>query len=291
MRERIAIIGRNGRLGAALCRELAIHYEVLPLGREEVDLRRPIEPQMKDIGFELLINAAAATNVDWCESHQEEANLINGEAVAALAELCAIRRVRMLHIGTDYVFDGSATAPYEESDLANPISVYGSSKLIGEQSLLRASDQHLAIRVSWVFGPDKASFLDFMLHRAQFESEVCAVADKFSAPTYTHDFCEWIRPLLFDLPAGGVMHLCNDQGCSWQEYAQCGIDTARRLGWNLKCTIVKPIALNSMSQFVAKRPVYTVLSTKRFFQMTGIHPRKWDEAVDEYVRAKLSAGS
>ncbi len=274
-----------------MCRQLAIHHDVIPLGREEVDLRRPIVPQMKDIAFELLVNAAAATNVDWCESHAEEANLINGEAVAALAELCAKRHARMLHIGTDYVFDGSATTPYKESDLADPISVYGSSKLIGEQSLLKASDQHLVIRVSWVFGPDKASFLDLMLQRAQCEGEVSAIADKFSSPTYTHDFCKWIRPLLFDLPMGGVMHLCNDQGCSWQEYAQCGIDTARRLGWSLKCTKVKPIALDSMSHFVAKRPVYTVLSTKRFSQVTGMYPRKWDEAVDEYVRTKPPGGS
>src|SRR5277367_3335997 len=128
MKRRIAVVGKNGRLGAAFCWTLADGYDVLPLGRLELDLSKPVPEQLKGLSFDLLINAAAATNVDWCELHEADANRINARAVAELGTVCAERGVRCLHVSTDYVFDGLASRPYTESDPTMPISVYGKAK-------------------------------------------------------------------------------------------------------------------------------------------------------------------
>lgn len=287
MTRRIAILGRKGRLGAALCRALADNYDVLPLGRRELDLTKPVRDQLRGVEFNLLINAAAATNVDWCEQNHSEAELINGRAVGELAQLCAERGVRCLHVSTDYVFDGLASRPYSEEDPALPINAYGKTKRLGEELLLQADRDHLVIRVSWVFGPDKPSFVDWALDQALNLERVSAIDDKASSPTYTLDFVQWIRPLLFELPIGGILHLCNSGGCTWREYAQWAIDAARQEGVRLNANEVQPITLDSMTSFLARRPVYTVLATERFSTTTGLSARSWRDAVRDFVKRKF----
>jgi dTDP-4-dehydrorhamnose reductase len=288
MKRRIVVVGKNGRLGAALCRALSEAYDVLPLGRSELDLTKSVPEQLRGLSFDLLINAAAATNVDWCELHEADANQINARAVAELGRVCAERGVRCLHVSTDYVFDGLASRPYTESDPAMPISVYGKAKLLGEELLLGTAQHHLVIRVSWVFGPDKPSFLDWALDQALNRETVAAIDDKVSSPTYTLDFVQWIRPLLFELPMGGIVHLCNPGGCSWREYAQWAVDSAREEGVRIKAQEIQPITLDSMSAFLARRPIYTVLATRKFSESTGLSLRPWKDAVRDFVRWKFS---
>jgi dTDP-4-dehydrorhamnose reductase len=289
MKRKIAIIGKNGRLGAALCRELAKNHDIRAFGRAELDLTKPIREQLKKaVEFDLLINAAAATNVDWCEQHAAEADLINARSASEFGILCAEKGVRCLHISTDYVFDGLASRPYHEEDAARPISIYGKTKRLGEELLLQSSPDHLAIRVSWVFGPDKPGFIDLLLDRAMNQEAVEAIDDKFSAPTYAVDFAQWIRPLLFKFPIGGILHLCNSGGCSWREYAQCAIDAARQENVMFKAHEVRPISLDSMTTFVARRPPYTVMATDKFSKTTGLSPRPWRDAVREFVQKKFS---
>jgi dTDP-4-dehydrorhamnose reductase len=291
MKRKIALVGKNGRLGAALYRALAEMYDVIPYGRQELDLAKPIRAQLGDAKFDLLINAAAATNVDWCEQHEADSDQINARAVAELGAICAERGVRCLHVSTDYVFDGLASRPYGEEDPAIPISIYGQSKRLGEELLLQADPGHLAIRVSWVFGPDKPSFVDWALEQALSRDTLSAIDDKFSSPTYTLDFVQWIRPLLFEVPIGGILHLCNPGGCTWREYAQWAIDVAREeKGIRFKTNEVQPITLDSMSAFIARRPVYTVLATEKFLKTTGLSTRSWKDALREYVRVKFSQG-
>src|SRR5260370_14703155 len=172
MKRRIAILGKNGRLGAALCRDLAVEYDVLAFGRAELDLIKPIREQLKGVEFDSLINAAAATTVEWCEQPWAEASLINARSVSELGALCVERDVRCLHVSTDYVFDGLASRPYLEEDAAKPISIYGKTKRLGEELLLEASAGHLVIRVSWVFGPDKPGFVVWLLTQAMGQQEV-----------------------------------------------------------------------------------------------------------------------
>jgi dTDP-4-dehydrorhamnose reductase len=288
MKRRIAILGKNGRLGAALCRALADSFEILPFGRADLDLTKPLANQLADAEFDLLINTAAATNVDWCERHEDAAARINGHAVGTLGSICTERRVRCVHVSTDYVFDGSSSRPCSEEDEASPICVYGLTKRLGERLLLKANPGNLVIRVSWVFGPDKPSFVDWALDQAMTRTTVSAVNDKFAVPTYTLDFAEWIRPLLFDLAIGGILHLCNSGSCSWREYAQFAIDVARDQGVKVTAPEVDPIPLNSMKAFVARRPINTVLATDKYTKITGQVPRPWQQAVRDFVRRKFS---
>ena len=148
------------------------------------------------MNFDVLINAAAFTNVDACETERDRAFRINAEAPGVLAEICNEKEAKLIHFSTDYVFDGEKRAPYTEEDQANPISAYGESKLAGEKNVLAADDGHLVVRVSWVFGPDRPSFVDAMIKRAQQDEKIDAIADKFSTPTYTHDIAQNARPRL-----------------------------------------------------------------------------------------------
>ncbi len=285
---KFAIIGTNGRLGAALAREYARDFEVTSFERRQLDLAQleRVRSILSEAKFDLLINCAALTNVDYCESHREEAFLVNADAPRLLAEIANQKSAKLLHFSTDYVFDGKKSDPYAEEDKAVPLSVYGESKLEGERRVLEVSSQHLVVRLSWVFGPDKPSFIDQIIRRTREDDVVTAVADKVSAPTYTIDVSSWLR-LAIDKSANGILHLANNGGCSWQEWAQYAIDVCRNLGIPLKAERVGAVSLADMKNFVAQRPVYTVLSTAKFAALTGVKPRHWRAAVAEYITAHI----
>ncbi|MFL6528534.1 MAG: dTDP-4-dehydrorhamnose reductase [Chthoniobacterales bacterium] len=285
-RKRVAVVGAGGRLGAALVREYGRTHEVLAFTRRDLDfadldgLRRTLA----HAEFDVLVNAAAQTLVDRCETEPEEAFAINAEAPRVLAEICSAKGARLIHIGTDYVFDGEAREPYREDDDAKPISVYGESKLEGERRVLAVSDRHIVARVSWVFGPDRPSFVDWIIGQAREKENVSAVADKISTPTYTLDIARMLERF-FDLSLGsGVVHIANRGECAWQGYGQWALDCCAAEGIELRARTVDPITLADMKNFIARRPIYTVLSTEKFERLTGHTPRDWRDAVAEYVR-------
>ncbi len=164
-----------------------------------------------------------------------------------------------------------------------PSASYGASKRAGELALLDVSGSNLAVRVSWVVGPDRPSFVDGIVKRAQTEEKVEAIADKIAVPTYTLDAAQLLRPLLFDVPAGGVIHLCNGGQCTWQEYGQYALDCAAEAGMSLKARTVGPLKMADLKAFIAKRPPNTAMSTEKLTRLTGQHPRDWREAVREYI--------
>src|SRR5438045_6351927 len=212
---KIAVIGAKGRLGAALAREYAHDFEMATFSHGELDLGKldQVRSTLSETEFDLLINCAALTNVDYCESHRDEAFLINAQAPRLLAEICSEKSARLIHISTDYVFDGKQDTHYIEEDPPAPLSVYAESKLGGEEEVLRVSRNNLVIRLSWVFGPDKPSFIDQIVQRARENETVTAVADKFSSPTYTIDAANWLR-LAWENDAQGILHLANSGRCS-----------------------------------------------------------------------------
>ena len=265
MSRRVVIVGAGGRLGAALAREYARDFEVVGFNHAQLDLGAPeqMRTALGSLDFDALINAAAQTNVDRCEDHQEEAFALNAEAPRLLAEICRAKKARFVHISTDYVFDGEKREPYTEEDEAQPISVYGESKREGERRVLEANDRALVVRVSWVFGPDRASFVDAILKKARDENEVSAVADKYATPSYTLDICAWLKPFLADVEEGGLLHLANEGECSWQEYAQWALDCCHAEGIPMKARTVGAASLADMKNFIARRPVYSVLWERR----------------------------
>jgi len=286
---RIIVIGANGRLGAALAREYQGVFSVKAFARSQLDLGKldQVRSTLSETEFDLLLNCAALTNVDYCESHSDEAFLINAESPRLLAEICAEKSAKLVHISTDYVFDGKQDTPYIEEDPPAPLSVYAESKLEGERSVLEVSANHLVVRLSWVFGPDRPSFIDQIIQRARENETVTAVADKFSSPSYTIDVANWLR-LAWENDAQGILHLANSGACSWQEWAQYAIDVCHNLGVPLKAERVGKLSLTDMKNFVARRPVYTVLSTAKFTALTGVQPRHWREAIAEYISAHVS---
>jgi dTDP-4-dehydrorhamnose reductase len=304
---KIVIIGSGGRLGAALMREYRETFDVTGFNHAQLDLTNlgEIRTKLGSLDFDILINAAAFTNVDLCEKEREQAFRINAEAPHVLAEICRDKKGKLIHFSTDYVFDGEKREPYTESDPANPISVYAASKRDGEKLVLQTHERHLVVRVAWIFGPDRPSFVDGMIARARGNEHVAAVADKFSTPTYTRDIAkmllpilsrrDWSRPDQPDCPGAGhlqsfngILHFTNAGGCSWQEYAQHAIDCCHQFGIPLKARKVAPAKLSEMENFVARRPVYTVLSTAKYASFTRGAPRPWRDAVAEYVREFVS---
>jgi len=284
---KIVIIGSGGRLGAALAREWrASGDEVIGFNHAQLDIGnfRQVRASLEGLGFDVLVNCAAQTNVDRCEKEIEESFRLNSTAVAILADLCERKNARCVHISTDYVFAGSKNEPYTEEDEARPISIYGASKLGGEQSLHSVSERNLAVRVSWVFGPDRPSFVDQILQRALEQESVAAIADKVAVPTYTLDACRLLRPLLEPGSVGGVIHLANAGSCTWQEYGQYALDCAAAAGVSLKARAVNPQKMADLKAFIARRPVYTAMSTRKLQGVTGLAPRPWQQAVEEYVR-------
>src|SRR5881227_1463524 len=249
----MVIVGAGGRLGAALGREYQRDYAVTSFERIQLDLVQldRVRSALSKAKFDLLINCAALTNVDYCESHREEAFVVNAEAPRLLAEIANEKSAKLVHFSTDYVFDGKKTDPYVEEDKAVPLSVYGESKLDGERRALDVSSQHLVVRLSWVFGPDKPSFIDQIIGRAREQDAVAAVADKFSSPTYAIDVADWLR-LAWEKQAYGILHLANSGGCSWREWAQYALDTCRSAGVRLKADHVEALTLADMKNFVAK---------------------------------------
>jgi dTDP-4-dehydrorhamnose reductase len=282
---KIVILGAGGRLGAALMHEYREKYDIAGFNRAQLDLANlnDLRQRLSAISFDVLINAAAFTNVDACETERDRAFLINGEAPAILAEICNEKDAKLIHFSTDYVFDGEKRAPYTEEDQANPISAYGESKLAGEKCVLAAEDGHLVVRVSWVFGPDRPSFVDAMIKRAQQDEKIDAISDKFSTPTYTHDIAHML-PQFFDRGvAGGILHFANAGKCTWQEYAQWALDSCRDAGVTLEGRTVGALRLSEMTNWVARRPVYSVLSTVKYTELSGTEPRAWREAVADYI--------
>jgi len=287
--KRVVIIGAGGRLGATLVREYGKEFDVVGFNHAQLDLGKPeqLRATLGELEFDALINTAAQTNVDRCETQQEEAFALNAEAPRILAEICAAKRARFIHIGTDYVFDGEKREPYTEEDEARPISVYGESKREGERRALEANDRALVVRVSWVFGPDRPSFVDWAIGQAREKEEVNAIADKWATPTYTLDLAQLLKPLVVSDEIAGILHLANRGECSWQEYAQWALDCCRAEDIPMKAAKIGKASLAEMKSFIAKRPVYSVLSTAKYESLTGVAPRPWQETVADFVHASV----
>lgn len=291
-RKKLLVFGAGGRLGSALARAYAAESDVVAFGRQEADFSKPdaVAALVRREEPGLVINCAAMTNVDECETARDLARVVNADAAGALARACTEAGARLLQISTDYVFSGEASAPYDEDAEAAPISWYGETKLEGERLVMSAGGHHAVVRVSWVFGPDRDSFIDKALQTSLRGEPVRAVDDKWSSPTYTLDISEALRAFFPDDAPGGVYHVCNRGVCTWREWAQEGIDAAAALGLPVKTRQVEPLKLSDITVMVARRPVYTPMGCTRLETLVGKPLRSWQDALGDYVRLLADAG-
>lgn len=284
---RIAITGTTGRVGAALARRLGMRHEVISLPREVCDLAdsESLTRALDGLECEVFINPAAITGLEACEDDPRLAMRVNSAAPGKIALWAAERGVRMIHFSTDYVFDGKFPGLRVEAEPAAPVNVYGRSKLAGERAVL-LHPGNLVLRVSWVFGPEKFSFIDQVMATALAGEALAAVADKWSLPAYTADLAAWVEALL-DTDACGVLHACNPgDPVSWHGMANAVVREMHACGAIEACPEIAPETLAGMPSFRAARPQHTAMDSGRLAAVLGKSLRPWRDALAEYVRGR-----
>lgn len=288
--KRILIIGSQGRLAGSLLANWSKTYSVEGLSRMELDVSDTdsIERVLAQREFDILVNGTGLTNVDRCESARDEAQRVNAVAPGVMAKCAAQRGARLIHFSTDYIFDGAKREPYTEEDEPRPLGFYGVTKLDGEQRVLACDARHMVVRVSWVFGPTKPSFVESIIERAMRDNRVEAIEDKFSSPTSADDAAGWLEFFFNPTAPGGIYHACNEGACSWREYGAKALEFAAEAGLPLKSRHVEAIRLSDMKQFIAPRPVFSILSTRKLASTTGITPRHWHDALRDHIFKKYA---
>jgi dTDP-4-dehydrorhamnose reductase len=282
---KIAITGVTGRLGGALARcYRALGHEVLALDRTALDLRHPeqVSERLEKLHFDVLINPAAMTSLEACEDAPEEAQAVNAESPARMASFCQQTGRGLIHVSTDYVFGGGISKALTESDSAEPINHYGRTKLAGEKGVFAAHPEAWVARVSWVFGPEKPSFIETMLSRYANGEALAVIDDKYSCPTYTDDAAQAFLHLLSveSTHRGGVVHICNPGPVSWFDYAA---EIFRQTLPAEKQPELKRLKLAEMRAFRAARPVHTAMDPTQLAQRYGFRMRPWQEALAAYL--------
>lgn len=285
---KLALIGSNGML-ARKVRELAPpHYEVVGFDLPEFDLtdRAQVLAEMTRLQPAVIVNCAAFTNVDACESQQELATRVNGVGPGYLAEAAQAVGAILVHISTDYVFAGDKGSPYTESDPTGPLSAYGCSKLAGEAAIVASGlARYFILRTSWLYGPGGKNFVETMLRLAAERDELRVVADQIGSPTYTGDLAQGIFHLLA-LPASaenyGLYHFSNLGETSWYGFAEEIIKQSRILGGPCKVKRVLPI-MTADYPLPANRPAYSVFAKEKYLQRTGALIPHWQESLSFYL--------
>jgi dTDP-4-dehydrorhamnose reductase len=283
---KVVVIGATGGLGSDLVEAFAADG-VVGLGHYDVEITDPssVGAMLDRQQPEIVVNTAAFHNVPKCETEQAQAYLVNAIAPRYLATACGQRGVRVVHVSTDYVFDGAKGAPYVEGDCPNPLNVYAQSKLAGEHAVLSADGAHQVVRSSGLYGlqPCRAkggNFIDTMFKLAAEKPDVRVVRDEVLTPTFNWDLAHQIRTLAFE-GKPGLYHATNGGQCSWYEFAQMIFELGK---------LSTPLHPTSVTEFAApvKRPFYSVLDNA-FLRAQGIdRMRPWREALTDYMRRRLA---
>lgn len=277
---RTLIFGAKGQLGKDLLHVFHAQGEVQGFDLPETDIADEVavQPIIERFAPDLIVNAAAYTNVDAAEDDLEAAFLANEVGARNLAELSAYRDIPIVYFSTDYVFAGTKRTPYEENDPIAPIGVYGKSKAAGEAAVRKANPRHYILRTAWLYGPGGNNFVEKVLRAAKDKPALKVVSDEIGSPTHTLDLaeatCAAVRSEQY-----GTYHAVNAGACSRFEYAK---EILRLAG------LTTPVAACTASEFPSKaqRPAYSVLSTRKLRDATGHTMRSWQEALRNYMQRR-----
>ncbi|GCA73895.1 dTDP-4-dehydrorhamnose reductase [Microcystis aeruginosa NIES-2520] len=280
--KKVLLIGAKGQVGQELQVTLPSLGEVISIGREELDLTNSekIGQLIREIHPDYLVNAAAYTAVDKAETEPELAYSINATAPKIMAESAEKIQAKFLHISTDYVFDGRKNTPYLETDLTNPLGVYGQSKLRGEEEIKTVNSQAIILRTAWVYGSyGKSNFVKTMLRLGKEREELKVVVDQLGSPTWSKDIAAAITQLLInvDNPAG-IYNFTNSGVASWFDLTKAIFEEAKISGIPLKIQRVIPITTAEYPT-PAVRPAYSVLSSQKISQQLGYIPPYWRDSL------------
>ncbi len=278
---KIFITGSDGQLGYELTEVLK--GEDLLLGKEpEQDVTdEKIMDQICNFRPDVVIHAAAYTDVDGCEKNRELAHKVNAIGTHQVARAAEKSGAKMVYISTDYVFSGRKRSPYVETDPPHPLNVYGQSKWEGEQFVEQACSRYLILRTSWLYGRAGKNFVKTILNKATQEEELRVVNDQVGCPTYARDFAVAIAAII-KTEAFGLYHVAGQGTCSWFEFAE---EAIRLSGISKK---VVPIGSKDLNR-PAKRPRYSALSQQKLNGL-GIYLRPWREALQEFIMNETESG-
>ncbi len=295
IKEKVLITGIKGMLGHDLYQVFSPDYEVCGIdvnsdktnqgqifSADITDLES-LEKTFSKLKPWLVIHSAAFTNVDAAESEQEQAKSVNVLGTKNIALLCQKYNSKLVFISTDYVYDGSKTSAYLETDTPNPINYYGQSKLEAEQSIGEYISEYIIVRTSWLFGSNGKNFVKAIINKANQDGELKVVADQIGSPTYTLNLAQglsWLISSVFQLAPDqskyGIYHLTNSGQCSWFEFAQ---EILRKT--KIKAAI-DPVDSDYVKR-AAKRPKFSILDKSRFEKVTGKKLCQWQEALEQYL--------
>jgi dTDP-4-dehydrorhamnose reductase len=290
---RVVVTGKHGQMAQALVEAAASRgVELVRLGRPELDLTNPLSVRTAILGAgpDVVISAAAHTAVDKAESEPDLAFAINAAGAGEVARAAAELRVPIIHLSTDYVFDGAKPAPYVEEDAAGPISVYGSSKLEGERQVAAANPDHAIFRTAWIYSPYGRNFVKTMLALGETRNEVSVVGDQFGCPTSADDIADGLlaaaRKLYQSRDANlrGVFHMVAAGEASWAEFAEEIFRVAERHGRN-------PVAVRKITTAdyptAARRPANSRLSTEKLDRVYGLRLPHWKSSLASTIERLL----
>jgi dTDP-4-dehydrorhamnose reductase len=299
--KRILLTGVDGQVGRELKNVLAPLGEVIGVDRKTLDLSQPdqILQVLAVTQPELIVNAAAYTAVDKAETEVGLALAINATAPTIMAEEASRLGIALIHLSTDYVFDGKKNTPYTEQDQPNPLSAYGQSKLAGELGIQTAGDRHIILRTAWVYGRfGKSNFVKTMLRLGAERQDVRVVADQIGSPTWAQDIAQAIghftaplidvqisaEPSQLHKPLSGIYHLTNSGVASWYDFAVAIFEEARLLGFPLKVERIIPITTIDYPT-PAQRPAYSVLASHKITDVLGTYPPHWRHSLRQMLKA------
>ena len=282
---KILVTGARGMLGSDLIPLLKEEgNEVSGFNREDIDIT-DVENAIrvvKEVSPDIVINTAAYTAVDAAETDIENAFLVNANGPGNLSKACEDSGARLIHISTDFVFDGSKNTPYTELDPVSPIGAYGTSKFEGERQLQANCDDFIIVRTSWLYGVHGHNFVSAILNKAAEEEELRVVCDQVGSPTFTVDLACGIVELIKAQVEAGIYHFSSEGVASWYDFACLAVSLAKRSGVSLKVESITPV-LTSEYPRPAKRPVYSVLDKQKYRRSTGKAVPSWIDGLERYM--------
>jgi dTDP-4-dehydrorhamnose reductase len=276
---KVLVIGSNGQLGRCLYDQLKKEtHEVVFSSRNEIDITdfKLTKNKISSFGPDILINASAYTAVDKAEQERDIANLVNNLSVSNLAEICQSLNCWLIHVSTDYVFDGKYNEAIHEENVTNPQTVYGKSKLMGEKAIRLKCKKHIIIRTSWVFSEYGNNFLKTMLKIGATKKELSVVSDQIGCPTYAQDIAKIILkiiPKLNSIGVSGIYNYCGLESCSWHQFAIEIFDQAKEI--NLKTPKIVKAIKSDKYPAVAERPFFSVLDCSKILNTFDVVPSDW----------------
>jgi dTDP-4-dehydrorhamnose reductase len=282
---RILVTGSTGQLGFEVLRAFSgSGHDIIAPSREELDFLKPvlIGERVRDLEADWVLNCAAYTQVDRAESEAAQAFLINRDSVAQLAAAVAAYGGRLLHVSTDFVFDGTQSRPYREADEACPLGVYGRSKWEGEQAVRFALPEAAILRTAWVYGVHGHNFVKTMLRVAREGRPLKVVNDQTGSPTWAKNIASAIRTLVRK-GTGGTYHYTDAGTASWHGFASAILAGASESGFTLKTNTVEAIPTSGYPT-PAKRPPYSVLDTGKIQALLAAPIPHWRDSLNKMLK-------